>query len=201
MKPAKAILVASMAISLAGCMLRGSPKKVYAAPATPKPAVAAPAPPPPALSIPQTQAELPPPQPLSAEALATTLPPEEGPAPATPAAPKPVRRASQAPRVDPPTQQATVPVPPPEPERPPVQELVSADEQKQLLADAQRDRQDARHRLEQAAARHLNRQQQGWKKNIESLLTLSEDAEKRGDLRQARELAGRASVLAKELQP
>ncbi len=36
---------------------------------------------------------------------------------------------------------------------------------------------------------------------MESFLRLSLDAEKRGDMRQARELAGRALLLAKELQP
>jgi hypothetical protein len=207
MKPAEAILAAAMAIFLAGCLLRGTPKTAQAAPAAPKPAVA-PAPasppqPPPALSIPQTQVELPPPQPLSAEAIASSQsPPEElAPAPAI-AAPKPPRRATQPAHTDPPA-----PLPPATgtpadpPERQPVQEIIPAEEQRQLQVNAQHDRQEANRVLSRVATHRLSAQQQQLKKSIESFLKLSEEAEKRNDLRQARELAGRAAVLAKELQP
>jgi hypothetical protein len=201
MKPAEAILAAGIAILLAGCLLRGTPKTAQAAPATPKPAVVpAPAPPPQPLSIPQTKVELPPPQPVNPEALPSTQPQPEEPAPAPAAPPKPPRgHAAQPARSDPPA-----PLPPvtAEPaERPPVQEIVSAEELRQLQVNAQRDRQEATRLLDRAAAHRLTRQQQQLKKSIESFLQLSSDAEKRGDLRQASELAGRAAVLAKELQP
>jgi len=203
MKPAEAILAAGLATLLAGCMLRGTPKAAQSAPAPPKPVVAAaPARPAAPLSIQQTQVELPPPQPISPEALATTEAPPEEPAP-VPAAPKPTRsRATQPARTEAPAAAPTVQAAPPEPaERPPVAEILPAEEQRQLLANAQHDRQEALHLLERASGRRLNGSQQNNKKMIESFLQLSADAEKRGDPRQARELAARALLLAKELQP
>lgn len=202
MKPAAAILTAGLAMLLAGCLVRGTPKTVQAAPAAPKPAVApAPAAPPPPLSIPQTHVELPPPQPLTDEALATTQPPEE-PAP-TPPAPKPARPTRPAAtHSEPAAQPPAVVGPPAEPaERPPVGELLSQEEQRQLLGEMQRARQDARRLLDNASAHRLNRQRQQLKQSVEQYLKLSEEAEKHGDLRQARELADRAAVLAKEIQP
>ncbi len=55
--------------------------------------------------------------------------------------------------------------------------------------------------LEATQSRRLNRHQQQVVKSIESFLQLSDQAEKRGDMRQANELAARALVLARELQP
>jgi hypothetical protein len=199
MKPAEAILAASLAILLAGCVLRGAPKTAQAAPATPKPAVAqAPAPAPEPLSIPQTHVELPPPQPVDPEAIPNTQPATAGPAPAA-VAPKPARHNTPPPRPDPPAQAAAPPVTAEPAERAPVQEIVPPEEQKELLAGALRDRQGASRVLARLSSHSLNSRQQQLKKNIESFLQLSLEAEKRGDLRQARELAGRAAVLAKEL--
>ncbi len=203
MKAAEAILAAGLATLLAGCVLRGTPKAAQSAPAPPKPVVAAaPARPSGPLSIPQTQVELPPPQPISPEALATTEPPPEEPAP-VPVAPKPTRsRAAQPARTDTPAAAPTVQAAPSEPaERPPVAEILSAEEQRQFLANAQHDRQEALRLLERASGRHLNGSQQNNKKMIESFLQVSTEEEKKGDLRQARELAARALLLAKELQP
>lgn len=201
MKVAVLTLTASLALALTGCVLRGKPQTVQAAPAAPKPTVA-PAPEKPAepLSIPQTRVELTAPQPISTEALATTLPAEE-PAPA-PATPKPVRAGPRptAAHTEPPAQPPN-PTPNEPTERPPVQELLSADEQRQFLMDMQRSRQEAKQSLDRTSGRRLNRQSQQLKQRVEGFLTLSDDAEKRGDLRQARELAGRAAVLARELQP
>jgi hypothetical protein len=202
MKPAASILVASLALSLAGCLFRGTPKTAQAAPVTPKPAVApAPPPPPPPLSISQTHPDLPAPQPISNEALATTDSQPEEHAPA-PAAPKPPRtHTSQPPRTDPPAPAPTVGPTAPEPDvRPPVAPLVPADEKRQLQTDTQHDRQESTRLVERAGAR-LNRGQVQLKRSVESYLQLSSEAEKRGDLRQAREFAGRALLLAKELQP
>ena len=202
MKVAEAILAACLATFLAGCLLRSAPKTATVTPAAPKPVAAAPAPPPPPLSIPQTNVELTSPQPISPEALATTEPQPEGPTPA-PAAPKPTRtRTAQIPRTEPPTPTAPVgPSPPETTERPPVQPLVPAEEQRQLQASAQRDRQEAKNILDRISSRTLNHKQQVLKRSIESMLKSSADAEKREDFRQAGELAARALVLAKELQP
>jgi len=203
MKP-EAILVAWITIWLGGCALRGNPQTAKAAPPAPKPVVAPapPAPPPALLSVPQTQVELPPPQPVSDEARLTTEPPVDSAAPPAPAAPKPPPRNRQTAG---PPRETTVQGPPAsaanEPaKRPEVQELVSPEEQKQLQADTQRDRQEALRIFNLTSGRRLTRQKQQLRSNVQSLLKLSNDAEGRGDLRQARDLAGRAAVLAKELQ-
>src|SRR5262249_57701584 len=78
MKRVKLVVAAAMAFMLAGCVFRGKqPAKVAAVPPTPAPtAPATPPPPPEPLSIRQTQAQLPEPQPISPEALATIQRPE-----------------------------------------------------------------------------------------------------------------------------
>ena len=73
MQPTKSILALLMAIPLAGCLLRGKPPTTApVAPVKPvsNPAVTPPAKPP-ELSIVQTEAQLPAPQPIPEEALAT----------------------------------------------------------------------------------------------------------------------------------
>ena len=109
MQRAKSILAVLMAIPLAGCVLRGKPAaKTPTSPSNPvtTPASTAPAKPP-ALSIPQTRAQLPSPQPLPEEALATSLPPEEGP----PAPPVPVvKPPPKRPQTRPGTPTAEIPV-------------------------------------------------------------------------------------------
>jgi len=201
MKLAAAIFVTGLAMLLTGCLFRGTPKATQAAvPVAPRPATApTPAPAPQPLSIQQPHPELPPPQPISADALATTeLQPEEP--PRAPAPPKPTRaRASQPPKTE-------TPAPPPaaapaEPqERPPIQEIIQPEELRELQANAQHDRKEAQNVLDHIT-HALNHHQQAVRRSIESYLSLSTDAERRGDLRQARELAGRAAVLAKDLQP
>src|SRR5947209_9392765 len=96
MKHSKSILggclVGCLAISLAGCVVRGAPKTAKAMPPAPKPVAALPAAPPEPLSIPQTNVALPAPQPLDPEAL-VTLPPPPEPAP-EPVAPQRQRRTA-----------------------------------------------------------------------------------------------------------
>jgi hypothetical protein len=208
MKVAAAILTAGLALLLTGCITGGKPKTVLAAaPAPPKPVIApAPPPPPPQLSSPQTQAELPAYQPISQEAMTTLQASEEAPAtPATPSRSTRTRMPSTAPHGEPP---ATVGPPataaPPADvttERPTVGELVSAEEQQKLLADAQRARQEAKQLVDRASTHRLNRQRQDLKNRVESFLKLSQEAEDRADFRQASKLAGQALVLAKDLQP
>src|SRR5690242_13613746 len=89
MRQSFAITAAFLALALSGCVLRGkTPKAAPVAPVTAKPVTAtAPPPPPPPLSTPQTQVELPRPQPIDPAALATEppveidLPPEPASAP------------------------------------------------------------------------------------------------------------------------
>ncbi|MCX6626984.1 MAG: hypothetical protein NTW28_05065 [Candidatus Solibacter sp.] len=195
---ATALLTALAGILLVGCALRGKPAKSVAPPAAPKPAanptpVPAPQAPPP-LSIPQTRVELPKPQPVDPAAFDTeATPPEPPPA----AAPVRSRRANPAP-IQPagPPAAATAP---PEP-RETVQEIVPPAELKRLRDSAQARRREVNQILEQRGRRQLTDAQRNVEATIRNFLTLSEDAEKHNDLRQADALAERAQILAKELQ-
>src|SRR5262245_7080251 len=77
MKLAEALLIVALGIGSNACTRK---PKVAGVPPAPAPVVApAPAPPPEPLSIPQTNVHLPPPQPLTPEAIATTRLPGETP--------------------------------------------------------------------------------------------------------------------------
>lgn len=202
MRRVPAILAAAMSLWLAGCVLPGRQKTAGTLPPPPLPA-AAPVPvgPPVPLSIPQTQVELPPPQAIDPAALATAEPAE---APAgTPPATRPTRRAGPA---APPAKplEAAAPAPPqvavPEPERPPIQEIVPAEEQKRLQDSTQANKRVVAQLLQQAQSKPLNRQQGSLVKRIEQFVNLSSDAERNGNMREANEFAQRALVLARELE-
>ena len=190
------LLSALLCVVLAGCSLQGKAAKTAVTPAVaPKPvATPAPAPPPAApLSTPQTQVRLPAPQPWDPAALETeTVAPAEPPPAAAP--PAPVRRPS-APAVAPPV--AAPPAPEP---RETVQELVSPAESKRLQDKAAGRRVEVKQILEQLGRRPMTGTQQNVAATIKSFLTLSEEAEKHNDMRQADALAERAQILAKELQ-
>jgi hypothetical protein len=134
------------------------------------------------LSIPQTNVTLPAAQPLSPEAVATTVPAE---APAPVPAPRPVRRPA-APA-------AAAPAP--------VQEAMAPAEAQKLREEAAVRRHSATFLAERAAARNLNANQRALLERVRAFVRQSEDAERRNNLRQAGELAGRALILAKELEP
>jgi hypothetical protein len=70
---------------------------------------------------------------------------------------------------------------------------VPAEEQQQLKQKADEVRREAQQRIAQV------RGHSGELSTIQSMLKLSTDAETRGDLRQAYELADRALLLSKEL--
>ena len=207
MKQWKWMLAASMAIVLSGCVLNGKQHPVVRStppPPAPTPAAVTPTPRPQPLSIPQTQAQLPPAQPISPEALATT---QVQPQPVeTQAEPRPPRKPPvtvNSPRAtEPPAAQPTAaPTPPVETEqRPPVQEIVPAGEAKRLQESAGARKQEIRRLLEQAQARGLTRDQRSQVVRIQSFMQLSDDAEKRGNMREADALAERAQLLARELQ-
>jgi hypothetical protein len=191
----------ALSVCLAGCVLNKA--KTAAAPPAPQPTVAsAPAPEP--LSIPQTQVELPPPQPLTPEAIATTQIPEEQPTPSAPAPATPTRPRPSTPRTEVVPQGPAVPAaapPPAEPERPPIQEALPAAELKQMQEEAEARTRETRQLMGEIEHRRLNRQEEGIRERVLSFLQQSAEAEQRGDMRQADELAGRALVLARELKP
>jgi len=206
MRRAQMVLAAWMALSSAGCVLRGKQQaKVNTPPPTPAPAAKpVPEPRPQPLSIPQTQAQLPPPQPISPEALATLQAP---PPPAeSPVEPRATRRpagpvAAPARAETPPVPAQTPAAAPAEAEsRPTVQEIVAPAELKRLQDSADGRKQEIRKVLEQAQARGLSRDQREIVTRIQSFVQLSDDAEKRGDMRQADALAERGQLLVRELQ-
>jgi hypothetical protein len=200
MRHVQVVLVAVVAIPLAGCVLAGKPKTVAAAPSPPQPT--APAPPPEPLSIPQTNVELPAPQTLNPEALNTTPPAESTPqAQSKPSeVPKPpLPRAPNANPARPPdTQPAQTEQPASEPARTPIGEILTPDEQKDYKEKAHKYQADTRAVLAAAKPRTSNQQRQ--KQDINNFLKQSEDADNTGDLRLALRLAELAYTLAKELQ-
>jgi len=193
MKLTHAILVGCMAIGLAGCVLRGAPKTAKAVPPPPKPEAAPPPAPPQPLSIPQTNVELPAPQPIDPDAL--TLVPLPEPLPEPPA-PRSTRRTRAAPAL--PKPEVT---PPAEPEqRPAIQEIIPAAEQRRLHDSVERRRAEINQILRETSGRRQTSLQKGVVRTIGSFMELCAEAEKRGDWKQADGLAERAQVLARELQ-
>ena len=201
MRLGKAIFAAALAIALAGCVVRGKPKTAAVPPAPqPSPVVAAPAPPPEPLSIPQTQVQLPPSQPVNPDALAvqTTEPAPEA---ATPA-PRNGRRSGTAP-VTPARQEAAqpaTPAPPAVEPRPPIQEMVPAADLKRLQDSADTRKREIQEWLETRGRKRLTRQQQATVDRMRAFVKDSDAAEHRGDMREADALAEWAQILLHELQ-
>jgi hypothetical protein len=83
-------------------------------------------------------------------------------------------------------------------QRPTVQEIVAPAELKRLQESADSRKQEIRKVLEQA--RGLSRDQREIVTRIQSFVQLSDEAEKRGDMRQADALAERGQLLVRELQ-
>jgi hypothetical protein len=197
MKHNEAILVGCLAISLAGCALRGAPKTAKAIPPAPKPVAAQPPAPPEPLSIPQTNVTLPAPQPLDREALITEPPPPD-PVP-EPVAPQRQRRTTPAASNPPPKPEAGPA--PAEPEaRPAIQEIIPAPEQLRLHESLVRRRAEINQILNQTNSRRQTKLQQGVVHMITDLVNVAAEAENHGDLKQADANLERAQVLAKELQ-
>jgi hypothetical protein len=150
------------------------------------------------LSVPQTDVHLPPPQPVTPEAAATTQPPEE---PTAAPVPPPVSRRRAPPATKPEAPAAPPVAAPAPPEHPPIEEVTPAAEQKRFQDEADARKREVRQLVDPLAGRRLNRQQKGLLDRIQSFLKQSDDAENRGEMRQASELAQRALVLARELKP
>ena len=195
MKRWKIILVAAMAISLAGCVLSGKPKASPATPAPPQPA-SSPAPREP-LSVPQTQAVIPPPQLFDPDAL-NTNPPEKLPEVGLPQGPPkpPAPRTTTTTQPKPPE---TPPAPVVEPARPPIHEILTQEEQNRH-ATAQGHKAEVRSLLLKIQRRRLNKAEQDLCVNITQYLTQSDQAVKSGDLRAADELVEKAYILVRGLE-
>ena len=85
-------------------------------------------------------------------------------------------------------------------ERPPIQEILPAAEQKRLQESADGRKRDIKRVLDQTDLRKLNPGQRDLVARIRTLLSQSDDAGMRNDWRQADALAGQALVLVRELQ-
>jgi hypothetical protein len=190
-------LVLALTTLLAGCFLQGKQPVAQTTPAAPAPAAKA-APAPQALSAPQTQVELPAPQPVSEAALAAGDVPQDEPEPAAPQ--RPARRSVGPPVIN--SGHSEPPATPPaaaEEARPPIQEVLTADERKRLQDSAGERKRDIRRLVDLARRRQLNAHETSAITRIEGLVKLSDDAEAKGDMREADALAERALVLAKDL--
>ncbi len=198
MRIAEFSLVLALAVLLAGCLLQGKKPVAQTAPAPPAPTAKATSAPQ-QLSVPQTQVEIPPPQPVSEKALAAgQAPPDEQ----EPAAPQRTVRHNVGP--PPITPARPEPVPPPaateEPARAPIQEVLPADERKRLQDSAAESKREIRRLVELMRGRHLSDHDKSVVVRIEGMVKLSDDAEAKGDMREADALAERALVLAKDLE-
>jgi hypothetical protein len=116
-----------------------------------------------------------------------------------PAGPPPIAAPKPEPAASVPAATPPAPVAPLE-NTPPIQEIVPVEEQKKLQEAADNRKREIRQILDQAATRRLNHRETGLKRTIESYLKLFDQAEGKGDLRQANEIAERAWALAKDLQ-
>ena len=184
-----------VALVLAGCAARAN--SAAAKPATAKPAAANSAAAKPApLSTPQTQVELPKAQPIDPAALDTVPPPVvETPAPPRPTPPTPRKNPPRPDPVAPPTPVTT----PPENTREPVQEVVSAADLKRFQESAQSRKREVARILDSIKNRRLSKAQQNDVASIRSFVALSDESEKRNEMRQADVLAERAQILARGL--
>jgi hypothetical protein len=188
------ILALGLALALAGCAARA--KTPSSNPAAAKPAVPTTPSAPVALSIPQTQAELPKPQPIDPAALAAeTTAPVPAETPTTPRPPVTPPRRTPATRTETGT---TSPVVSAEPARQPVQEVIPAADLKRFQDAAQNRKREVTRILGQL--KHPTKAQQSVVSNIRRFVSLSDEAEKRNDMRQADALAERAQILARDLQ-
>jgi hypothetical protein len=189
------LLTVAASLALVGCAARA--KTAAANPATMKPATPAPPPAPVKLSTPQTQVELPRPQPYDSTALDTVqAAPSDTNAnkPATPAPPprpvaRPVRTETPPPVVSAPTETA----------RPPMQEIIPQTDLKRLQESAQGRKREVAGILEQFQGRRLSKPLQIKLGEINNFVKLSDDFEKRGEMRQADAMAEKAQILARQL--
>jgi hypothetical protein len=187
-------IVAAVALSLAGCAARA--KNASATPAALKPAAPVAPPPPVALSTPQTNIQLPKPQPID-DAAWETVPPATPDTAAKPPAAPPPRTIMRPPRTEP---APTPPVATAETVRPQFQEVISESDKKKLQDSVANRRREVDRILEQVQKRQrLTQPQKNTLGEIRGLMKLCDDYEKRNEWPQADTMAERAQILAKQL--
>jgi len=198
------ILVTAILLAATACQFSGKAQAVKTPPApVAVPAASAkpaPAPPEP-LSTPQTDVQLPPPQPVSPEALATIQPtPEPAPEPPVPPPAKPVRKQTAAkPEPAAPAQEPPAAAVPPAEEPIRLQTVLTDDQRRRIAADLDSRKAQITTFLRQVNPRRSSTHQKNMAENVRSLLKVAEDAAKRGDMTSADSLSERALILAREL--
>ncbi len=212
MKIAYAILTSVIAISFSGCIIGNKPAAVVT-PAAPQPAPPPPAPPaaaPQPLSLPQTTVQLPPEQPFDLDSVTVVrntaevhpeppVPPRKGAAKPTKPAATPVTVTPPEAPPTPPAAAAAADAAPPGQERAEVvRQVLSHAEEVRLKGNAQAQRKMVNDWVTARKGRLDNNDPTVVK--ITSLIRMSEEAEGKGDMRQASELADRAAGFLKELQ-
>jgi len=191
------ILAVSAVLALAGCAARA--KTPAANPAAVKPTTPATLEPPRNLSTPQTQAQLPKPQPIDPLAW-TVATPAPDPNAGKPAAPTPNRGTARIPVPRPETAPpATTPAEPP---RQQIQEIIPATDLKRLQESAQNRKREVARILEpfDRRPRSLSGSLKIKVQEVRNFVKLSDDFEKRGEMRQADAMAEKAQILARQLQ-
>ncbi|HKA01631.1 MAG TPA: hypothetical protein VKE70_34195, partial [Candidatus Solibacter sp.] len=177
------ILAVSAVLALAGCAARA--KTPAANPAAVKPTTPATPEPRPNLSTPQTRAQLPKPQPIDPLAW-TVATPAPDPNAGKPAAPTPNRSTARipVPRTETAPPPATTPAEPP---RPQIQEIIPANDLKRLQESAQNRKREVARILEpfDRRPRSLSGSLKIKVQEVRNFVKLSDDFEKRGEMRQA----------------
>ena len=209
-----AIPVFAALLSLSSCILGGSAKtpKTPVVPAALDPNAAAAVPPPP-LSSPQTDIQLPPPQSISPEALATiqVAPEPPAPEPAPPTKPPPPRRpppVAAAPKPETPAPAETQPAPPPAgpptpaatpEEQPRLQPFYTEEEKRRILAELEKRKTETESLLRGPNLSRLSGEQKIAVDRVRSFMNVADEAAKRGDFHSADAFSMRAVVLAREV--
>ena len=160
--------------------------------------------------MPQTEVQLPPVQPVPENALDMVTATEVQPAPPPPTRTSNKRRGptpSTPPVAAPPAEQATPPATPPanataspETERPDVHEVLPPNERIRLQNNADSQKRTVRTWLASSKGRKLDSTNNPTVQRIKSLLQTSDEAETKGDMREASELADHAVAYMRELQ-
>ena len=90
--------------------------------------------------------------------------------------------------------------PPAEPPRPQFQEVVSAADLKRFQESAQAHKREVARILDSLKSRHLSTAQKTIVANVRSFVDLSDESEKRNEMRMADVLAEKAHILARTLE-
>jgi hypothetical protein len=205
-------------LALSSCVLSGK-NAASKTPATPAPppatAAAKPPSPPPPLSTPQTEIQLPPPQPVTAAALATIpavleeLPAPEPEPPAKPSAKSKPPAAASVPKPETPAPVAETPsavqgpaapaTTPPAEEQPLLQPVYTEEERRRIWGELEKRKADIEAQLHGMNQNRMSADQKSEVERIRSFINVAEDFARRGDFRSAEALSGRAVILTKEL--